>query len=278
MGHTYATLDELKRFLGDTVAALGTDGDEDLLRKLEGASASIDEHCQRTDGRFTMSGFGPRIGTNRYDNPDDEELDLDDDLLSATTVAVTQSWGGSPVTFVENTDFWCEPADRTPYRELELVPYVRTGWMSIERGISVTGKWGFQDSRVAITTLAAAVTTTTATTISLTAAAASPGMTLLVDSEQMYVASVATTTATVRRGVNGTTAATHLISATVERYLYPSLVVDACLALAQARRKGRDAGLMGNYGGVGPAPATSSRYAERALLREMLWPYTLVHV
>lgn len=67
------------------------------------------------------------------------------------------------------------------------------------------------------TTLSAAITTTNATSISATSGAnVVNGTVIQIDSEQMYVVSGAgTTTLTVQRGWNGTTAATHLNGATV---------------------------------------------------------------
>jgi hypothetical protein len=52
--------------------------------------------------------------------------------------------------------------------------------------------------------------------------------TILVGTEQLYVTAVSTNTLTVKRGVNGTTAATHLISAAVSLYQYPEDVTEAC--------------------------------------------------
>ncbi len=72
----------------------------------------------------------------------------------------------------------------------------------------------------ALTTLAAAITSTSATTITTNAAApaylGTGNFPILIDSEELWVYSGAnTTTWTVRRGFNNTTAATHLINANV---------------------------------------------------------------
>jgi hypothetical protein len=205
----------------------------------------------------------------------DAELDLEDDLLALTgDVSVSAATGATPAAWVLETDFYLDPYDRTPARSLVALAPTRFCWTATPRGISVPGKWGYQDERVALGTLTAAVTTTTATTFPLSVAA-SPGQTLLIDAEQVYVTSVATLNATVRRGVNGTTAATHLITAAVERYVYDAGVVDCCLAIMQRRRKGRDAGLTGEYGGAGPMVVTTQRDTERAIIREMLWHLAL---
>ena len=70
-----------------------------------------------------------------------------------------------------------------------------------------------------ITTLAAAITSAGVTSASISSASGFPSATsyyIMVDSEQMQVtAGMGTATWTVTRGTNGTTAATHLINATV---------------------------------------------------------------
>ena len=66
------------------------------------------------------------------------------------------------------------------------------------------------------------------------------GHTILVDDEQMYVQSYSTNTLTVVRGVNGTTAATHLTGQPISVYQYPSVVAQAAL-MQVSRQWGRRA-------------------------------------
>src|SRR5207249_1635119 len=56
--------------------------------------------------------------------------------------------------------------------------------------------------------------------------------TILIDNEQLFVSAVAANALTVVRGVNGTTAATHLDEATVSIFRYPAAIVDAAYACA----------------------------------------------
>lgn len=272
MAHVYATVDGFKRHAVDTASDFGTATDAGLRALLEAVSASIDEFCERTDADHVTSGFGPRTGTNRYDGPSSADLALGDDLLSITSVTVIQGLGGDGVVYADETDFYRRPYDRAPYRELALNGLGQASWYDVPRGISVAGSWGYQDVRESLGTLGAAIATTTATSCTVTGAEA--GMTLLVDSEQIYVSAVSGTTATIARGQNGTTAATHANGATVERYVYPGPVGDACLQVAMRRRRSRDAGLTPDYGG-GPVPIATNRDTERAILREILWPYAL---
>ncbi len=74
------------------------------------------------------------------------------------------------------------------------------------------------------TTLSAAITSTGATTCSVTSTTGAPSTTtgnwrILVDTEIMIVTAVSGTTLTITRGAEGTTAATHLISAPVTHVL-----------------------------------------------------------
>lgn len=100
--------------------------------------------------------------------------------------------------------------------------------------INVTGVWGFNrdfaNAWLAVDALAAAITTTTQTTFTVSSVSGaddygapyriSPGHLLQIDSEWMDVLSVqaSSNTVTVKRAVNGSTAATHLINATVSRW------------------------------------------------------------
>ena len=68
----------------------------------------------------------------------------------------------------------------------------------------------------------------------LTAATAgklSPGQTLEIGQEQLYVTGVDSITATVLRGVNGTAAAAHNGGDPIALYQYPGPVTEACLQL-----------------------------------------------
>jgi hypothetical protein len=96
----------------------------------------------------------------------------------------------------------------------------------------------------------------------------------------MYVtASTGGTALTVRRGQNGTTAATHLASAAAAIYLYPAEVTDATLQIAQRRWKARDAGADGSYGG-GPIPVQvpTAAATEMSILSRTLAHLKVYHV
>ena len=104
---------------------------------------------------------------------------------------------------------------------------------SYEQVIQVVGIFGhtghkwqtYTDSWIdTVATLAAAITTTTATTFTCTTGKLRAGWLIKIDSEFLYVSSIATgasDTITCVRGVNGSTAATHVISSAIS-YWNPS--------------------------------------------------------
>lgn len=262
--HAYASVSDLKNFIRDNGAAttggLGTTNDELLRLMLEAASRRVDEFTNRS-----RSGFGPRTGVNRYNGPGKAVLRLDDDLLAITSVTALEDIGGDAETIVVDTDFYAEPYSGPPWQELRLHEEASPSyWYDTTRGIAVTGTWGYSNETESYTTLAAAIESTTAEAATLTAAA-EIGHTYLIDSEQVYVKAEADTTPVIKRGQNGTTAATHLNGATVYVYLYPREVVDATLRIALRRWRSRDAGLTGEYGG-GEVPATQNQESENAIL------------
>lgn len=253
MSHTYASVPRLKDYItdgGGSSSLLGTTLDEALLGILEAASRAVDRYCDRSD---FGSGFGPRIGTNKYDGRNERGVDLRDDLLSITTVTLLDRSNGTSLgTPVADTDYVL--VDRsghntTPYREFVL--HGEGSLTSVGYGYLVSsfaGKWGYQDVQSSVGT--AGTVTASATSVTLTGGSAYAGHTILLDSEQMYVtASTGGTALTVTRAANGTTAAQHAASSAATIYKYPPEVVDATLQIALRRWKSRDAGADGSYGG-----------------------------
>lgn len=276
MPHTYATVTELKNFVTDNGSSeLGSANDGRYLSLLEGVSRDVEGFCDRSS---FGSGFGPRVGTNRYDGSAGNRICFEDDLLSLTsTTAVTllgTTAGTSLGTLTQDTDFFLVDEfghyEGPRFRELLLhghgtITQTGTGY----RVSSVPGIWGYSNETVTLTDLAAAMIDTTGTTASLTAAP-EIGMTLLIGSEQLYVTAVSGSatpyTVTVVRGVNGTTAATHLVNAAVSRYRYPREVREATMQIAQRRSSSRNAGLTGDFGG-GQLPTVGFRDTEKSIAR-----------
>jgi hypothetical protein len=74
---------------------------------------------------------------------------------------------------------------------------------------------------------------------------------------------------TVVRGVNGTTAATHLTASAIARYVYDPRVRDVALRLFMRRWKARDAGADGTDGGV-DIPGQQAREGEKLIIERGL--------
>lgn len=266
MSHTYASLPALKDFIRDGGAAgTATTNDARLLAILESSSRAVDRFVDRS---HFGSGFGPRQGTNRYDGHGSAEVCLDDDLLTVSSIALLDAPAGNSLgTPVADTDYYLRDRsghyDTPPYRDLVFHQYGSITYTGVgPRVTSVTGKWGYQDVQSSVGTIGTA--TNSQTTVVLSGGSAYAGQTLIVDSEQMYVTAFAGGTATVQRGVNGTTAAVHSAGAAAAIYLYPSEVADATLQIALRRWKARDAGADGSYGG-GQLPTQVPAFAASEL-------------
>lgn len=254
MSHTYASVARLKDYIKDGGSAssggLGTTNDTTLLGILEAASRAVDRYCDRSQ---FGSDFGPRTGTNKYDGRNERGIDLQDDLLSVTSITLLDRSNGSSLGSVTvNTDYVLRDRaghNATPYREFVL--HGEGSLTSVGHGYqvsSIAGSWGYQDVRVSAGT--AGTATASVTTLALTGASVYAGQTILIDTEQMYVtASTGGTALTVTRAANGTTAAVHAADSAVTAYTYPPEVVDATLQIALRRWKSRDAGADGSYGG-----------------------------
>lgn len=205
--NNYIRLNHLKADGGIT----GTSKDADLLRLITRVSRAFDDVCERH--------FYSRVDTKYYDGNGGTVIPIDD-LISATTVV------DDGTTLVSSTDYWLGPDNRlpnTPARTLELNPdsTTKTIFSNGRRKVSIAGLWGYSNETEA-SGLTGTVATTNGTTITASADASAlifAGDTLLIEDEQVYVTAVSTTSITVQRAINGTTAATHSAKAlNIRRY------------------------------------------------------------
>lgn len=264
--HTYASVADLAGYFTD--GSRSSAAYPAMLGRLEAASRRVDAYCQRS--RFG-SDFGVTFATRRYSGPDPRDneqppaftappsfstppgwvpwpyrvadrLYLDADLLALTgSVSVALTPGGTPVDYVEDSDFSFVPYDRTPKRALVILPRTTMILPHIRNNIGIPAKWGHDDIRwPAAATMAEIADTTTAVVTPSAIAEFSPGQTLWVDDEMLYVRSVGTSTLTVVRGANGSIAATHADAAPIQLAGYDPRVVDATLQIAARRWRWRD--------------------------------------
>jgi hypothetical protein len=276
--HTYATADELRDYLAGTSYSSGWTSDAGSIRRiLEAASRRIDDYC----GGGT---FGPLTETRHYDigsgslrnSPQYQTVAITDDIktsMSTPGVVPLDAWIVSPTTVTAYgatdratsetltegyaNDFFLMPYNSTPKTILKLNEDTTKGFDSGQQTLSILGSWGYTADTVSVTT-ADAISSTTTTSASVTSASnLGPAQTILIDSEQLYITSISGNTLTVERGVNGSTAATHSGGASLYRYDYPELIVQACLDLAKIVFRDRDLGSVTTIGS-GDASITSS--------------------
>jgi hypothetical protein len=273
--HTYASLDGAKRYLTDEGIAWGegSTNDQLALDSLESVSRRVDWWCRRSS---FGSGFGPRIGTNRYDASGGTTLDFFDDLISTTGVVSRASTGSATTTApAADTDYYLTNQMGTyepgPFRRAMLHGQgTVTAFGRGARVVEWSGTWGHQSVTYPLAPTTAEALDETETEVDVSALTdLSPGMTILVGSEQMYVRGVTDSTTdsiTVVRGVNGTTAATHQTAKPIARYVYDAGVVEVTLRLFARRWTARNAGADGTDGG-GQMGLLVPREGEDTILR-----------
>ncbi len=216
----YVSLERVKRDKRITDGA--NSNDARLMDWIRTASRFIENQTNRV--------FIPVTATKLFDVPQitNQALVLHDDLLSVTTLSDDNGT-------IASNSYFLYPANVQPKLEIQLLRST-TFWSfddTRQQAISVAGTWGYSDDYESTgRTLSGAVTTTTATQIQVdNTPGIETGWCLLIDAEQMFVREVNGPTINVRRGVNGTTAATHDDAKVIYRYLPEDPIEAACLEL-----------------------------------------------
>ena len=236
MTHAYITLDALKR--ASALNITGTANDDRLLGLAEAASSVIDRWCNRH--------FFALKATLRFDGTGAATIGVPD-LVSVDDdgVRVCERGYGVFPTIWDADDYRLLPenADPASSGNPNSRPYTRllaTGAASGRvrfppgRGnVEVSGVWGWWERLRRATETANAVSDGVATSVTLNAHAdVSPGHTLLIGDEQLYVRARVRNTLTVERGVNGTATAPIVAKSAIDIYEYPAPVWEAALQLA----------------------------------------------
>lgn len=191
--------------------------DSDIVRAIERASAA----CRTATSRQ----FHTTTETRHFSGNGERLFYLGTDLLSITTIKVSETVA-QPTTF-ENTltvatDYTLWPRNSiTSYRAITANPNGQYGAFPVGvDNIQIVGTWGYSEVLEAIAISGTPVTGTLSSTTDLTLTASVSvegiieiGDTLYIESEQLEVVDVATTTVTVTRAINGTTAAAHTTQA-----------------------------------------------------------------
>ncbi len=229
----YTSIADLK-----TALAVTSTTDDTVMRKIiDAASRMIDiytgRHFYVQSATKYFDGAGSRLWV--------------DDLLSINASGLKTDEDGDldyDNTFV-TTDYILYPLNTYPKTYIEISNDSDYGSFGggVKKAVEIAGSWGYGDgisatpyiTSNAVTYYALANTTGTAVDVAgIAATVLSPGQTILINTEQMFIESITPDTATVQRGVNGTTAATHLVSQTIYIYQYPYDVWQACLTLSTA--------------------------------------------
>lgn len=236
--NVYATLAQLRTFLESGGVTMSVDDDAKLISYLMMGSRLMDQIYKRR--------FYPLVETRTYDYQNSTALTFDDDLLEVTTLAVE----GTTITASE---YLLYPLNKTPKGWLEMKDDSTEDLSYSDRAqgaITVLGMWGYHDDwasawadsqdEVKDNPLTAAATSLTVNDADggdengLTPRFA-VGDLLKIEDEYLAVTAVNTTTQvlTVKRGVNGTTAAAHIQNTTIYTFTPFSPATSGLLDLAK---------------------------------------------
>ena len=290
VAHTLATEAQFRNWLATTAYSSSWTGDAATIRRLlEQSTRDIEAYCGNsgTFGPWTATidwdeGDGPLYADPRPVNWDGTRNSMSRFpwLISVTSATLYNGTDrASSDALVEGTDYLL-----TPYSPLPLgldapytgMKYKDTGsnndpWQTGtgQKVLAIAAEWGWQNKKTDDTTLDGAITSTSAKTFDVVSSTnLSAGMTILVDSERMYIESISSNTLTVERGAAGTTAATHLTGVTVSFYYYPAAVTQCCLDLTRLAWVDRTGGLQDEIT-VGGNTISTPQNEKRAVLHDI---------
>lgn len=236
--NAYATLAEYKAFVTARGQTITTDAADDhvISDLLDAASRYLDV--------ATRHHFYPTVETHLFDIPDDNFISLDDDLLEVLTFT-----NGDSVVIASSN--YTLKSNKPPYWGIALKDVSTVAWATPASGsgelvISLNGIWGYHEQYTQrgwaqVGTLSVAITDTTTLAFSATTGhTITAEMILKIDSEMYNVVTAGTNTVTpVKRGDNGSTAATHLISAPIYAWQPMEGAKMSCLEIANSAYKRR---------------------------------------
>jgi hypothetical protein len=188
--------------------------------------------------------FAAITRTQYYDGNGKARLLLWRPLISVTSLKLDLDGRGTyGYTLTANTDYWLERAegrDAGPYTRIRLNPnsIIATVWPCFQpRLIEIAGVWGYSNDSAPTGQTVGNTTQIAADGTTLTVADASGislGETLVIESEQVYVAAWnSKTSLTIERGVNGTVAMAHANGVAIARRVYPVDIEEAVLERAR---------------------------------------------
>jgi hypothetical protein len=241
----YANLQDYKNYAVARNQSASTDQIDDsvIVDLLEKASRDLDDMTGRQ--------FYPSIETETYDVPDGDELTFDRDVLQIISLS------NGDGTSISASNYIFKPANFTPHYALRLREGSSVEWEAdtdnnTEQVIDMVAWCGYREKYnqrawKSVGTLGAAITDTTTLAFTMTAGhTVAAGSIVKIDNEIFNINAVAGETVTpLMRGDNGSTAATHLISAVVYKWIPQEQAKGIVLELANAaynRRFGKVTG------------------------------------
>lgn len=229
------------------------------------------ERASRVFDTFTRRHCWAKTATNYYRGAGARLWLPDGDILSVTTLKTDDDADGTFETTWATTDFDLisseEGFNGAPYDGLEITDFGVNGSFAagVRRGVEIAGVFGIGngvDADPVVRSVTTANEAIDATEVSIIMSAGTDmevGRTIRIDSEQMYITAVSSSTITVIRGVNGTTAATHDTGTVVDYYTYPDEVVQAVIMQFGRWHSQKSDGYIADAIGSGGFEQTSSR-------------------
>ncbi len=233
--NAYANVAQLKARLD-----LADDATEDALlcALLEAVSRQVDGYCGRI--------FYVETATLLFDGDGAKELWLQDevrirDLLSVTTLKFDDDQDGDFDETLASTDYLLRPSNAGRYSYVLIHPEGDYG--AFPKGletVQIVGSWGYRDQTVdSGADVGTGGIDDSATTLPLTGRdLVGIGDTIRIGTEDMYITDMSSyNKATVKRAVNGTTAAVHAADASVSVYEYPDVVEPVIMQAARLYKR-----------------------------------------
>ena len=257
--NSYCNLETLKNAGTMDIASINK-FDTQLIRISEAASREIDKYTDRFyyiyEGTIYQDGGANRVVLDwEVQSITSLIIDIDGNNQYPTTSAYSVDIN-SPTTA---PDAFTYPENTYPKTRLEANPFGSYGHLGagFRKAIKITGTFGYGndwpgDYKYTAQSTVGSALTSTANTISVTASTAaefSPGMTLKVGSEQVYINSAPTgSTCPIVRAQNGTTAASATTGTSISIYQYPQAITQACVIQTIKTWKRRESGYATSVG------------------------------
>lgn len=257
MPNRYARLSDMKSAMQGSGS--GTSNDDTIMRMSEQVSRGWDSLLGRR--------FYAAQETLILDGDGSYSLWLGCDLQSVSSLALDRDGDGIFETTIAADGYHLWPANEAAKRRVDLV---NTFLPCSRRAARVVGFTGYADEQLLSGAINGAIDASTDEVTLESGHDVERGDTIWIDDEQMDVLRLQSNVATVIRGVNGTTAATHEDGASVFRQRYPrDIELATTMQVARFAREAQT-GFSGGLGGQETSFGFNHLYPA---IRDLLAPY-----